>query len=707
MLIKKPLGYQILGGEEQLLLYDEVQEDEQSKSALAILDIDGYHFEIKDDYKTISPECTSITRHIRGSCTGTVNKPLQGIRFTFESQMEQTKHRQWRFCIPSIVYTEVQNPQTPVIRTFMEDRLSANFAAAYDVISKTLYSISKITPSGKTEAPLREKGDSSYLHKTENCSLGYMVNEQGAAGFRLCFPYEEISESVALDSRGTPVKAFYPLDGSDVDVTFTYFIEERQVDNYTDGVYHTFMNLEKTLENNPDQASANLPFTVEESIQLRTHSLKNSYREFDDGGAGFFFHFDPRKGYGSLPSGFGTSFNTIPHDSYVHILEYGFTGRQINSAWTVAAMEGGEWIEKGQRVIDFFLKHAMLDNGWLYSLYDLKTKSPFFSFGDEDAPKLHYISRTKDKGNYLRTMTEPMNDVLEAYQWYKKQGIDNRQWFDKVLCFADFLVDRQQKDGSWFRAYRPDGSMANIGADEGDSKSATAIPLIFLSNLCKELRATGKDDGIYLQTLEKAGNHILKQAVAREHYEGGTLDNPNIVDKEASQYAMAGLYHLYTLTKERKYIDGAKAAAKIFVTWNYIWNAPTQPGTYLDDKDFKTKGFGAINSIWGGGVVDIYSLFHIYELYQVGKETGEIFFMKMAKLMALGTRQILSCPTDDMSFTDLGMQPEGFGVCCQGSDEGMINKGDIWGTLGWIYSAGIYGLGRYIKASKQIKEEEQ
>ena len=49
-----------------------------------------------------------------------------------------------------------------------------------------------------------------------------------------------------------------------------------------------------------------------------------------------------------------------------------------------------------------------------------------------------------------------------------------------------------------------------------------------------------------------------------------------------------------------------------------------------------------------------------------------------------------------MGFADSGMQPEGFGICPQGLDEGMIKKGDIWGTLGWIYSAGIGGVERYL-----------
>ena len=70
---------------------------------------------------------------------------------------------------------------------------------------------------------------------------------------------------------------------------------------------------------------------------------------------------------------------------------------------------------------------------------------------------------------------------------------------------------------------------------------------------------------------------------------------------------------------------------------------------------------------------------------------------EMAEDISIATQQILSWSGDTMGFCDSGMQPEGFGICPQGMDEGMIEKGDIWGTLGWIYSAGISGMERYLK----------
>lgn len=507
-----------------------------------------------------------------------------------------------------------------------------------------------------------------------------------------------MEHSVAIDSNETGIKAFYPLDREEFSIQLSYKMEIQNYDTFTEALYAGYESLSEMLEEQ-GEALICLPFSRDNAMTYRKDSVKKTYKEFGEEGAGFFFHFDPCYGYDSPPSGFGTSFNTIPHETYNHILEYGFTGRQINIAFMLAK-EDVKFVSKGEKVIDFFVNHCVRENGWVYSLYDVKERRPFAAFGDITAPRLHYMNYGTQPGNYLRTMTEPINDLLEAYQWYKKRGIAKNKWVQTVERYADFLVKKQNADGSWYRAYSEEGQpifmndVPEYSEEENNRgrKASTMIPVIFLCNMAK-LYPEKRE---YMLAAKKAGDYTLQHEVKDELYQGGTMDNPNIVDKEASQYVMAGLYHLYKLTNQAEYLEGAVMAAKQFVTWNYIWNAPMRKGTILYEKNFCTKGMGAINSIWCGGVADIYSLFHIRELYLIGKETGNIFFQKMAAWISEATGQILSCPTDDMGFADIGMQPEGFGICPQGMDEGMIEKGDIWGTLGWIYSAGISGVERYL-----------
>jgi hypothetical protein len=155
---------------------------------------------------------------------------------------------------------------------------------------------------------------------------------------------------------------------------------------------------------------------------------------------------------------------------------------------------------------------------------------------------------------------------------------------------------------------------------------------------------------------------------------------------------------MYEHSGRDTYLRGAERAARLAVTWNSIWNVPLTPGTRLHDAKVQSTGWGGINSTWGAGVTDIYSLFFLAELLRLSRLTGEPLYANIAKLVAHGTQQILSYPGDLYGFADIGMQPEGIAFCDQGVDDGLIAKGDIWGGLGWIYTAGTYSLSRYLLA---------
>lgn len=656
----------------------------------------GYHFEINDSWNT--EESRIVFRRKLKVKMEDPTAAVNGFQLQFLAGILGDRNEQWRFCAPATHYSDAAPLHSfTEAKVYMEDRLTYPFILGYQPNNGQSVTLGRITLPQSSNAPQRKGKENRYLQQTEVGSVGYSVRNGNEVCLQAFWPYYEGDRSVALDAKRTSVSAFYPLNGESFDMEMAYDIRFGQGDSYADAVYSTFKQYAELNAPKPVE----LPFPLECSIDYRNVSLRNSYRELENGGAGFFFHFDPRHGYGSQPSGFGTSFNNIPHESYTKILEYGFTGRQINTAYTLAKSDGGEWIERGRKVTQFFVDRLSTPSGFLYSLYDIENDKPFASFGEEGAPKLHYISHGNIPGNYLRTMVEPAFDLLMNYQLYAQLGSLQSSWWNTTLNFARFLLSNQNEDGSWYRAYEPDGTplknAEGFGNDEFSSKSASSIPILYMIAIG---HASGDQGQPFLDAARKAGDYVLNTYVPQDHYMGGTLDNPNVIDKEAAQYTQAALYGLYQLTGERRYLEGSTRAGKIFVTWNYIWNAPHLPGTDLARVDFKTVGTGGINSIWGGGVVDIYSLFHIEELDLLGAEIDEPFFRSVAEWIAIGTQQLLSHPGDLMGFTDLGMQPEGFGICNQGIDEGMIAKGDIWGTLGWIYSAGIYGLGKYLESRK-------
>src|SRR5215212_2367395 len=315
---------------------------------------------------------------------------------------------------------------------------------------------------------------------------------------------------------------------------------------------------------------------------------------------------------------------------------------------------------------------------------------------------MHYLALSEEPGNYTRMMVEAAGDLLLNYQLQRSHGKTHEHWLQACIRFADFMLACQGRDGSWYRAYTPEGEPVRSGVWFGgtgaEGKSATAIPVSYLLAVAKEAGERGE---AYMAAARKACDYVLANQVALDDYRGGTLDNPNVVDKEAAMLAMAALLDLHDATGEEVYLRGAERAAKLAVTWNSIWNVPLVPGTRLAGVGVQSTGWGGINSIWGAGVTDIYSLFFLAEFVRLSRLTGDPIYSDVAELVAHGTQQILSYPGDLMGFADVGMQPEGISFCNQGVDDGLIAKGDIWGGLGWIYTAGTFGLNRYLREKER------
>jgi hypothetical protein len=147
-----------------------------------------------------------------------------------------------------------------------------------------------------------------------------------------------------------------------------------------------------------------------------------------------------------------------------------------------------------------------------------------------------------------------------------------------------------------------------------------------------------------------------------------------------------------------RYADAAGEAAEVAVTWHSVWPVPTVAGTPLARERVRSVGWGGINSVWGAGVTDIYSLFFLADLHRLGIALDNHRFVRMAELIAASSLQLLALPGSLHGFADAGMQPEGIAFCPQGVDDGLIAQGATWGGLGWTYTAGTYGLRRYLLA---------
>jgi len=695
--IPYPVECSYLSGDTDKLQYEMVQQvGSRAWSSNIKWSRHGFAFTISDQWSLVAENRIRLDRQLKVSKTkGSDISPSipNGMQLHLAFQISFVALNGWRFFAPANLYDPIQT-EAERLKTLSDDRLTFPLIMAYQRDSKLSVCLTRVGLPTFAEPPLRPNKERQYRQKTDVGSLGFSL-EPESLSLHCYWPYYEGEKSVSLDSAGSAPSAFYPLDDSGITMPLSYEILLFTAETFADAVLTAFKNAYALVNPKPPP----LPFSLRDSINYRMVSLQKTYREWGDNGAGFIFNFNPEEGYDSPATGFGASFNVVEMSDSQEILEYGFTGRQLNAAYVLARSCSGEWLERGRRTVEFFVHHCTSESGWLYSMYHIGKQRPLYTCGDPEGRVMHYLAVSPRPCNYTRSMVEAAFDLLLNYRLHRDLGSSYDHWL--VICrrFADFLIQHQNPDGSWYRAYSPDGTPIEgdrwFGEDEAAAKSATAIPISYLIAFAAE----EQDGGVkYVEAARRAGLYVLTQNVSADHYQGGTLDNPNVVDKEAALYAMHALLTLYDALKEKSFLDGAHRAAKLAVTWNFIWNAPHIRGTRLDRAGFESMGWGGINSIWGGGVGDIYSLFFLHDFLCLSQLTGETIYASVADLIANGTQQLLSYPGNLMGFADIGMQPEGVSLCNQGVDEGLITKGDIWGSLGWIYTAGIFGMHNYLVA---------
>jgi N-acylglucosamine 2-epimerase (GlcNAc 2-epimerase) len=646
---------------------------------------DGLRLEVEDSYR-VSERAIALTRRLRA--TAAEPAASNAIRLELAAELPPAAGGRVRFCAPAMVYSPAQHAAAGAY-VFNDARLAYPLALAWNADDGTAVTLLRATLAGYDDAPDRVPGQSGYPQRTDIGAVGFVA---GGAHPQLlaCWPYREGDRSAMLDAAGTPAAVFHPVGGDGLDVTVAYDLVWRDAPRFADAVAGAFAY---ACEINPPRP-AELPFGLDRAIDMRLASVAKTYTEWAPAGAGFRMNFDPERGYAAEAKAFGASFTEHGMGGSHGVLEYGFTGRQLNVAHMLAEYAGGEWIDRAERVGDFFVDVLATPSGFLHTLYSIDKARPLFSCGDPDGPVMHYLGAAAVPGTYTRMMTEAAADLLVGYQRRRRPS-----WLDTCRRFAGFLLRAQEPDGSWYRAYTPDGKPlegAWLGASGTDGKASTAVPVPYLLNLSAQL---GEADGApLLAAARAAGHYVLREQVDRDDYRGGTLDNPNVVDKEAALLAMAALLALFDATGDLRWLAGAERAAKLAVTWHLVWDVPPRPGTRLAGAGVRSTGWGAINSTWGAGVTDIYSLFFLDAFVRLSRLTGDPLYEKVADLAAQGCQQLLSHGGCAYGFADAGMQPEGIAFCDQGVDAGLIAKGDTWGGLGWPYTAGTYGLHRYLTA---------
>ena len=171
-----------------------------------------------------------------------------------------------------------------------------------------------------------------------------------------------------------------------------------------------------------------------------------------------------------------------------------------------------------------------------------------------------------------------------------------------------------------------DGQSRRILSDEWSPRSTDeafyVAPLAIASKLFKSKQ--------YLAAAEKASKLYAERHLKMNGcYWGGTLD-ATCEDKEGAWAAFQAFIHMYEYTKQPQYLEWAKHAMDVCLSYVVVWDIPLPAGR-LADYNFRSTGWTVVSP--QNQHIDVYGVLFAPEVYRMGKYLDDERLCKLSKVM--------------------------------------------------------------------------
>jgi hypothetical protein len=325
----------------------------------------------------------------------------------------------------------------------------------------------------------------------------------------------------------------------------------------------------------------------------------------------------------------------------------GFTGKAIESAellllnsflYPTQSRADSNRI-KAIGLIDNFIKRVSIS----------PAKAEGFDLNTGELTQALFVQKVDEV--FLRSYTDDLKALLRAYKIEKRRGVDHRHWIAYAQSFADWLLPQQNAEGGFPRTWEfKTGKLK----DASPQASYNAIPfLVLLAEVTKDKR--------YLDGALRAGRFVLKQQ-RKGNFVGGTIDNPDIIDKEAGTLSLEAYLALYETTKDRQWLAAAERAAQFAETWIFLWNIPMSEAVKDSELHWKhnVPTTGAQLIATGHSLTDNYMSFDVDEYAHLYKLTGNKHYKNVAKLLLHNTKSMIALPNRLYDLRGIGWSQEHF-----------------------------------------------
>ncbi len=507
---------------------------------------------------------------------------------------------QYEVFIPGLWYRENQNVPAHALAADLseeyficrEDRMPLPLVMLRDKTRGTTLTLIHADPDGATtlaDYTAQRVVDAGI----QVASLGVFGQHNAAAAF--CYPASEGERTYLLRRRPSAgwAERFHPVQAG-VKHSYRLLINLSATPNFPQAMRSAWRLAFEQIH--PPVARVDIAASYEASVQLIAH-----WSQTTRGASGVPFRL-------RLPGG------ELEDQEKINF-QMGFVGQQIPLAYHLLRygwLHTNEIIvRKGEAMMNFWATNSLTPEGLPRTWFNTW-------------PKPHW----RAQNTFLRVASDGLEGAVLATDAMAAAGRPHPEWLTFCRRFGDWLVSHQNPDGSWYREYQLDGTPANPG------KQNTGHPIRFLVDLSK---LTGHRQ--YLTAAVRAGDWCWTNQHLAFSYVGGTVDNPNVTDKEAGFLALNAFLALHDATGEARWLAAAAQAADFTETWAYCWNVPipTDDPRVTYPRGASTTGFSLIAC--GQSGADLFlagAPFYYYRLYL---QTGDRHYAEMARQLLYDTRQ--------------------------------------------------------------------
>ncbi len=389
-------------------------------------------------------------------------------------------------------------------------------------------------------------------------------------------------------------------------------------------------------------------------------------------------------------SGFPQSVKGANYEAYdyEHKATLGFVGKNIEASYFLL------YDAQERENTEIGGKHQKLANDIINTFIKLPVAPPVSEGYDLDNGKPRYFGEGVGFSSvFLRSYSDDVKSLLKAVKFERTHGREHLDWLNWAQTFGDWLLTQSTDEGGFPRAWN--GKSGEV-IDTSTKTSYNPIPMLLLLH-----ELTG--DKKYKDAALKAGDFIWKQGQINGLFVGATIDNPDVIDKEAGTLSLEAYLALYEATGEEKWIERASKAADYAETWIYIWEIPP-PEDNVDNTIGLKKGMTTIGNqliSTGHSLTDNYMAFDVDEYVKLYQLTGEKHYLEVAKILLHNTKSWIQTPEHLYDLKGYGWQQEHWSLAPH-RGHGMHRRWLPWVTTSHLNgNFGLQDIGEDINLNEE------